>query len=108
MPNVVGERFQITIDKKVREELGVKPGDQAVEWVEGDKLVIGFLPRPHNESMLGILKKMTGKTIEPITDWEALKERAWAARSAEVMEALEADSRRHWSLQREDAGDTKP
>ena len=108
MPNVVGERFQITIDKKVREELGVKPGDQAVEWVEGDKLVIGFLPRPHNESMLGILKKVTGKTIEPITDWEALKERAWAARSAEIMETLEADSRRHRSAQREDAGDTKP
>ena len=108
MPNVVGERFQITIDKKVREELGVKPGDQAVEWVEGDKLVIGFLPRPHNESMLGILKTMTGKRIEPITDWETLKERAWAARSAEIMEALEADSLRHRSAQREDAGDTKP
>ena len=79
MPNVVGERFQITIDKKVREELGVQPGDQAVEWVEGGRLVVGFLPRPHDESMLGILKKMTGRTIEPITDWEALKERAWAA-----------------------------
>jgi len=34
MANVVGERFQITIDKKVREELGVQPGDQAVEFVE--------------------------------------------------------------------------
>ena len=108
MPNVVGERFQITIDKKVREALGIQPGDQAVEWVEDGRLVIGFLPRTHNESMLGILKKMTGRTIEPITDWEALKERAWAARSAEVMEALEADSRRHRSAQREDAGDTKP
>ena len=108
MPNVVGERFQITIDKKVREELGVKPGDQAVEWVEDGRLVIGFLPRTHNESMLGILKKMTGRTIEPITDWETLKERAWAARSAEIMEALEADSLRHRSALREDAGDTKP
>ena len=59
--------------------------------MEDGRLVVGFLPRPHNESMLGILKKVTGKTIEPITDWQALKERAWAARSAEIMEALEAD-----------------
>ena len=108
MPNVVGERFQITIDKKVREELGLQAGDQAVEWVEDGRLVVGFLPRPHNESMLGILKTMTGKAIEPITDWEALKERAWVARSAEIMGALEADSRRHRSGQRDDAADTKP
>jgi AbrB family looped-hinge helix DNA binding protein len=33
MPNVVGERFQITIDKKVREELGIKAGDLAIERV---------------------------------------------------------------------------
>lgn len=98
MPNKVGERYQITIDKAVRERLGVKPGDQAVEWVEGDKLVVGFLPRPHNESMLGILKRMPRESlepIEPITDWEAIKERAWVARSVEIMEVLEGDSRRH-------------
>ena len=56
MPNVVGKRFQITIDKKVREELGIQPGDQALEWVEDGRLVVGFLPHPHSESMLGILK----------------------------------------------------
>ncbi len=95
MPNVVGERFQITIDKKVREQLGLKPGDQAVEWVEDGRLVVSFLPRPHHDSMLGILKRYTDKPIEPITDWEAVKERAWAARSAEIMEALAADSLRH-------------
>ena len=95
MPNVVGERFQITIDKKVRERLGIKPGDQAFEFVEGGKLVVTFVPPPHDESMLGILKRYTDKPFEPITDWEAVKQRAWAARSAEVMEALAADSLRH-------------
>jgi len=103
MPNVVGDRFQITIDKKVRERLGIRPGDQAFESVEGTRLVVTFLPRPHNESMLGILKRYTDKPIEPITDWEAVKERAWATRSAEIMEALAADSLRH----RADATDTK-
>ena len=103
MPNVVGERFQITIDKKVRERLGIRPGDQAFESVEGSMLVVTFLPPPHDESMLGILKRYTDKPIEPITDWEAVKERAWAARSAEIMETLAADSRRH----RADPTDTK-
>jgi AbrB family looped-hinge helix DNA binding protein len=104
MPNVVGERFQITIDKRVREQLGIKPGDQAVEWVEDGKLVVGFLPRPHNESMLGIVKKLTNRPVEPITDWDAVKDRAWAARTAEIMEALEADSRRHRASEDQELG----
>lgn len=95
MTNKVGERFQITIDKSIREKLGVQPGDQAVEWIENGRLAVAFLPRPHHESLLGILKTMTGRTIEPITDWQAVKERAWEARSREIMEVLEADSRRH-------------
>ncbi len=103
MTNKVGDRFQITIDKVVREQLGVRPGDQAVEWIEDGRLVIAFLPRPHQESMLGILKRYSDRPIEPITDWQAVKERAWAARSREIMEVLDADSRRH----REDSADSK-
>ena len=95
MTNKVGERYQITIAKAVREKLGIKPGDQAVEWVEDSRLVIAFLPRPHSESMLGILKKYTTEPIEPITDWQAYFDRAWAARSAEIKEVLAEDSRRH-------------
>jgi AbrB family looped-hinge helix DNA binding protein len=92
MANVVGERFQITIDKRVREELGIQPGDQAVEWVEDGRLVVYFMPRPHSRSLLGILKK---PGMPPITDWQAVKERAWQARSAEIMEVLAQDSERH-------------
>lgn len=92
MSNIVGERFQITIDKKVREQLGIEPGDRAVEWVEDGRLVVYFMPKPHMRSLLGILK-VPGE--QPITDWQGEKERAWAARTAEIMEALEADSRRH-------------
>lgn len=95
MANVVGERFQITIDKAVREELGIKPGDLAVERVEDGRLVIDFLPRPHNESMLGILKRHGDRPIEPITDWRVVKERAWGMRAAEIMEVLAQDSARH-------------
>jgi AbrB family looped-hinge helix DNA binding protein len=85
MSNVVGERFQITIDKKVREELGIKPGDRAIERVEDGRLVVDFVPGPHRDSLLGALK-VPG--IAPITDWQAFKERAWAERSEEIWEVL--------------------
>ena len=88
MANKVGERFQITVEKALRDQLGVQPGDQAVEWIENGRLAVAFLPRPHNDSLLGVLKTMTGRTIEPITDWQTLKERAWEARSREIMESL--------------------
>ena len=91
MANVVGERFQITIDKKIREQLGVRPGDRAIERVEGGRMVVYFMPKPHRDSLLGILKK---PDMKPITDWQAVKEKAWEARSAEIMEVLRRDSER--------------
>lgn len=92
MSNVVGERYQITIDKAVREQLGIRPGDRAVERVEDGRLVVEFIPKPHRDSLLGILKR---PGMEPITDWQAVKEAGWDMRVAEIMEALDADSRRH-------------
>lgn len=91
MANVVGERFQITIDKKIREDLGIRPGDMAVEKVEGGRLVVYFLPKPHRDSLLGILKQ---PGIKPITDWRAVKEAAWAGRSAEIMDVLHGEGAR--------------
>ena len=93
MPNVVGERFQITIDRRIRERLGVEPGDLAVDRIEDGRLVIEFMPRPHHRSLRGILK---GSHRPPgSTDSAAEKEAAWLARSAEVTAALAADSTSH-------------
>jgi AbrB family looped-hinge helix DNA binding protein len=92
MANVVGERFQITIEKGVRKALGIRPGDRAIERVEDDHLVIDFMPAPHRESLLGILKR-SGQPV--ITDWEAVKDAAWRARADEITEVLADDSRRH-------------
>jgi AbrB family looped-hinge helix DNA binding protein len=94
MSNVVGARFQITIDRKVREELGIKPGDRAVERVENGRLVVHFTPRPHRDSLLGILRQ---PAQAPIDDWQDLKERAWRARSDEIIDVLRRDSERHRS-----------
>ena len=82
MAKIVGHRYQITIDKNLREQLRVRPGDLAVERVEGGRLVVEFIPRAHNESLLGIFKR---PTFEPIDDWSRVKARAWQARSAEIL-----------------------
>ena len=92
MANVVGERFQITIDKRAREQLGIRPGDRAVEWVEDGRLVVAFVPGPHDRSLLGILKR---PGVAPVTDWGAFRERAWRERSAEILAVLHEDSERH-------------
>jgi len=92
MANVVGERFQITIDRQVRRQLGIKPGDLAVERVEGGRLVVDFVPRPHRESLYGIFHR---PDTEPTADWGAVRERAWTKRSAEVSEVLRRDTERH-------------
>jgi AbrB family looped-hinge helix DNA binding protein len=86
MANLVGERFQITISKDVREELGVQPGDLAIERVEDGRLVVAFVPRAHRDSLLGILRQPGSA---PIRDWGAFMEDARRARSAEILAALE-------------------
>lgn len=102
MPNVVGDRFQITIDKKVREQLGVEPGDQAFEYIENGLLVVEFMPRPHDRSLRGILKR---PQVPPgSTDSAAEKEAAWAARGAEITAALESHGPQHRRPARGKAG----
>jgi bifunctional DNA-binding transcriptional regulator/antitoxin component of YhaV-PrlF toxin-antitoxin module len=86
MSNVVGERYQITIDRKVREELGVEPGDSAIERVEDGRMVVSFVPRGHRESLLGILRR---PEAPPIEDWGGLMEDTRRARSADILAALE-------------------
>ena len=51
----VGDRFQVVIERDARRELGVKPGDRAVETVENGRLVITFLPARHRRSLMGRL-----------------------------------------------------
>lgn len=92
MANVVGERFQITIDKRVRRELGIKPGDRAVEHVIDGRLVVDFIPAVHRESLRGIFRRPGQPAV---TDWQDLRDRAWSMRTAEIMDVLRRDSERH-------------
>lgn len=56
MASQVSERGQITIDRTIREQLGVEPGMVAYQSVVDGRLEIVFLPAPHRESLYGALK----------------------------------------------------
>jgi len=63
----VGDRYQIVIERDVRNRLGVRPGDRAVETIENGRLVVTFLPAPHRRSVAGRLAGPGG--IEDFSDY---------------------------------------
>jgi len=72
----VGERGQITIEKAIREQLGVHAGDEAIQHVEDGRLVVEFLPAAHRRSLLGVLKGEVTRWPED-DDPSRLREAAW-------------------------------
>jgi AbrB family looped-hinge helix DNA binding protein len=79
MGSRVGERGQITIEKSIREELGIFAGDETVQRVEGGRIVIEVVPGRHRRSLAGSLRDKVGRT-PPDESWEALRDAAWATR----------------------------
>ncbi len=57
MGSSVGERGQITIEKEIRDRLGIKPKDIAIQHIVDGRLVVTFVPHvePHMRSLAGIL-----------------------------------------------------
>jgi len=78
MSSRVGERGQITIEKAIREELGVYAGDQTVQRVEDGRIVIEVVPGRHRRSLAGSLKDKTRR--RPADEaWPVLRDAAWEA-----------------------------
>ena len=74
----VGPKGQITITKEVRDALEVRPGCHAFQIVEEGRLVVYFVPPPHNRSLAGVL---AGPGPDPCPTQEAYnraREAAWA------------------------------
>ena len=88
MASKVGLRGQITIDKALRDELGVKPKDLAVQEVVNGKLVVYFVPAPHRRSLRGVLK---AKPRKPWSDWSEMQEIVEEAVAEEVMQRMQRD-----------------
>lgn len=64
----VGERGQITIERAIRERLGIRPKDIAVQRVEDGRLVVEFIRphEPHMRSLAGILGPSPRRPREPL------------------------------------------
>jgi AbrB family looped-hinge helix DNA binding protein len=76
MSSRVGERGQITIEKSIREELGVYAGDKAVQRVEDGRIVIEVIPGRHRRSLAGALSDKVGRRPSD-ESWSALRDAAW-------------------------------
>ncbi|MEO6579321.1 MAG: AbrB family transcriptional regulator [Candidatus Limnocylindria bacterium] len=76
MTSRVGVRGQITIEKTIREELGVYAGDEAVQRVEGGRIIIEVVPGRHRRSLAGSLKGKVGRRPDN-ESWESLRRAAW-------------------------------
>jgi AbrB family looped-hinge helix DNA binding protein len=76
MVSRVGERGQITIEKAIREELGIHAGDETVQRVEEGRIVIEVVPGRHRRSLAGSLR---GKVTRRPGDeaWETLRAASW-------------------------------
>jgi len=78
MSSRVGDRGQITIEKAIREELGIYAGDEAVQRVEDGRIVIEMVPGRHTRSLAGAAAPLVRR--RPADEsWEALRDAAWAA-----------------------------
>ena len=78
MSSTVGERGQITIEKAIREELAIYAGDEAVQRVEGGRIVIEIVPARHRRSLAGALKDRITR-VPADESWETLRQAADAA-----------------------------
>ncbi len=78
MVSRVGERGQVTIEKAIREELGVYAGDHAVQRVEDGRVIIEFVPAEHRRSLAGLLGDRV-KRWPPDESWSTLRDAAGRA-----------------------------
>lgn len=79
MSSVVGAEGEVTIEKEIRDTLGVRPGWRALQRVEGDRVILEFLPPRHRRSLAGLLEHATNVRIPAGEAFEEAVEQAWAA-----------------------------
>lgn len=78
MASRVGERGQITLEKGIREELGIYAGDEAIQRIEDGRIVIEVIPGRHNRSLAGAAAPHIRR--HPLDEtWETLRDAAWSA-----------------------------
>lgn len=86
MSTRVGTKGQVTIEKSIRDALGVEPGWRTVQRVEGDSVVIEFLPPRHHRSLASVLQDATTVRIPAGEAFEEAVAQAWVPPSGEARE----------------------
>jgi bifunctional DNA-binding transcriptional regulator/antitoxin component of YhaV-PrlF toxin-antitoxin module len=78
MASVIGVRGQVTLEKELREELGIGPGWRVAQRRVGDRIELRFLPPRHQRSLRGVLADPHGPSFPTEAALNAAKEQAWA------------------------------
>ncbi len=82
MASKVGARGQMTIEKSIRDALGVGKGWTVLQRLVDGHVELRFVPptpadREHDRSLKGVLAKYTDVVVPP-EEWTEARERAWA------------------------------
>ena len=85
MSTLVGSKGQVTIEKDIRDRLGVAKGWRAVQRLEGDMVILQFRPPRHNRSLAGILRGKAERTFATNEELEAAIDEAWTAAAFEAV-----------------------
>mgnify|MGYP001059022956 FL=1 len=91
MATVVGQKGQVVIEKRIRDALGIQPGDTAVERVVGDRVEIQFFRGEHAASLRGVLE---GSVEYRLADdaWDVAREHAWRVAACRAIDDDRSDS----------------
>lgn len=87
MSTLVGSKGQVTIQKEIRDRLGVEPGWRAFQRLDGESVVLEFRPPRHQRSLAGILADKVKRTFATEEELGAAIEEAWGIVAHEVANA---------------------
>lgn len=86
MSSVVGTKGQITLEKGIRDALGIQPGWRAIQRQEGETVVLEFLPPKHRRSLAGMLAPYSSVRIPADENGEAYRQAVDEARTLDLNE----------------------
>ena len=94
MPNKVGAKGQVVIEKEIRDELGIEPGSVAIQRIVDGHLEIYFLHPRTDARSRGVLRPYIDPDIlerASQMDWNEIREEAWRRAVAEDWRAENED-----------------
>ena len=78
MANKVGARGQVTIEKSIRDALGVGKGWTVLQRLVSGHVVLRFVPPEHDRSLFGSLSEYAASGPKTEEEFHEAAERAWA------------------------------